>query len=137
AGLDLIAHLGLHLPEVAGDMAFNAVLAMAERGVLAKVGGDFLAIEMRLAAFDPALAFGAKGGALLLAEGVDALGFAIEEGLVVGQAQLGLLDAQRVAAQREIATNFQQFLGRDRIKADLVEEAQQPGLAAKRLNSAV
>src|SRR3990167_6272771 len=104
---------------------------------LDQVGGDFLAVEMRLARFDPALAFGVERAALLGAEGGDAFGFRGEEGLVVGQVQLAVFDAQVIAAQREVATDLQQLVRRHRVEADLVEEAQQPGLAVEGRHLAV
>jgi hypothetical protein len=85
----------LHLPEVAGDMAVDAECRPCrEWRVLAEIGSDFFAVEMRLAGFDPALPFGVEGGALLGTEGVDALGFFAQEILVVGQLQFAVLDAQ-------------------------------------------
>ena len=62
---------------------------------------------MRLAAVDPALALGIEGGALLLAEGGDALRLGIEKLLVVGQGQLAVFDPQRVATEREVAADAQ------------------------------
>ena len=112
-------------------MAFDAVLAMAERGVITQFGRHFFTVEVGLAGLDPALAFGIKGAALLSAEGVDALGFLGQEILVIGQPQFAVFDAQLVAAEREVATDLQQLLGPHRIEADLVEEAQQPGLAVE------
>ena len=63
------------------------MLAGAQRGVFARIRADFLDLEMRLAGCDPALPLSIEGGALLAAEGVDALGFRGEEVLVVGQGQ--------------------------------------------------
>ncbi len=66
-----------------------------------------------------------------------ALGFVSQELLILGQFQGGVLDAQRIAPQREVATDGDQLLSRDRIEADLVEEAQQPGLATKIIDGVI
>ena len=48
---------------------------------------------------------------------------------MLGEAELAFLDAQRIAALREVAANLLQLLVADLIKADLVKEAQKPRLA--------
>ena len=45
-----------------------------------------------------------------------------------GQAKFALFDAQRVIAPGEAFAQRHQFIMADRVKADLVEKAQQPGL---------
>ena len=48
---------------------------------------------------------------------------------IVGIAEGGLLDLQRIGAMRERRAGLEQFLCRHREEPDLVEEPQQPGLA--------
>lgn len=86
---------------------------------------------MSLAAGDPALALVVKRPLLMVAKCANALRLASEKLLVLRQPQRAVLDAQRVASEWEIAANLQQFLRRDRIETQLVEKAQQPGLASK------
>src|SRR5690606_33023604 len=59
-GFDAGTFLDLHLPEVAGDMAIDAVPAGLERRVLADLGHAFVTFEMRLTGVDPALALGGE-----------------------------------------------------------------------------
>ncbi|MNR50030.1 hypothetical protein D3C85_1694930 [compost metagenome] len=83
----------------------------------------FLAVEMGLAAGDPAFAFGVEGRLLLRPERGDAGCFAVEKGLVLGKVELAVFDVQVEAPQGEIPADTQQFIGTDRVKTDLVEEA--------------
>ena len=74
----------------------------------------------------PTLALGFERGLLRLLERGGSRRDGIQERVIVAQAELAVFDAQRIAAVRKRLANLQQFLGADRVKTDLVEEAQQP-----------
>ena len=118
---------GLHLPQIAGDRTLHALLSALQRRLVTRVSRSLLAIEMRLAAGYPALAFLIEGALLMLAKSVDTYRFPLQKLLVLRQPQGTVLNAQRIAAKREIAADLLQFLGRNRVETQLVEDAQQPG----------
>ena len=91
----------------------------------------------RLTGRRPAFTLGREGGALGGAEGGDGLGLLVQEGLVVAQREAPGLGAQPVPAGGEVAPDARQLLAVDRVEADLVEEAQQPGLAGLEVGGAV
>lgn len=90
---------------------------------------------MGLAAGDPAIAFGVKRPLLMVAKRVNALRLASEKLLVFRQPQRAVFDAQRIATEREIAANLQQFIGRNRIETQLIEKRSSHGLPAKSATS--
>lgn len=90
---------------------------------------------MGLAAGDPAIAFGVKSPLLMVAKRVNALRLASEKLLVFRQPQRAVFDAQRIATEREIAANLQQFIGRNRIETQLIEKRSSHGLPAKSATS--
>src|SRR5690554_1277422 len=69
-----------------------------------------------------------KGPVALLLELLNFSGMIRHELLVFGQREAALLDLQRVTPLREVPPNLLQLLMTDFIEADLVKEAQQPGL---------
>ncbi len=69
---------------------------------------------------------------LTLAERGDALGLALEEGMIIVQIEDLLLDTDRGAPLAEIFPQPAQLLFRDRVETDLIEEAQQPRLARRK-----
>jgi hypothetical protein len=97
-------------------VAVDALLTVLERGVFASLRHGFFAVEMRLAAGNPALAFSLERTLLLRTESADALGFLTEKCLIVGEVELAVFDIQIEAPQREVAANAQQFFGADRVE---------------------
>ena len=74
----------------------------------------------------PAFALGLECRLLAALEFRGLAAYGVQERVVIPQAELFLLDAQRVAAIREVFANFQQLFRADFVKPDLIEEAQQP-----------
>ncbi len=95
----------LDLPEIASDVAVDALLARLQWQLFGVWGDAFIALKVGLAVGDPAFAFGVERGLLLSTECRDAFGFAGQEGLVVSHVQGAVFDVQIEAAQREIATD--------------------------------
>ncbi len=126
---DPLTGLHLHLPEVACDMAVDALLAWLQGQLFAAGRSAFVILEVCLAVGDPAFAFSVEGRLLLGSKCCDAVGFAGQEGLVIGQVQGAVFDVQCKAAERKVTADAQQFVGADRVEANLIEETQQPGFA--------
>ncbi|MCY1421199.1 hypothetical protein D9M71_368470 [compost metagenome] len=118
-------------------MAVDTLLTAGQRRLLGRLRGRLFAVEMRLAAGDPALPLGIESAFLLLAKRADGLGFLRQKRLVIRQVQLTVFDVQVEAPEGEILANAQQFIGADRVETDLVEKPQQPWLAIERSNFTV
>ena len=92
---------------------------------------------MGLTVGGPALTLGVKRGLLMRAKRLNLRRLVGQELLILRQLQRGVFDAQRITSQRKIPADGEQLFRRDRIKADLVEEAQQPRLTVKVLHGVI
>ncbi len=135
AGRDTATGFYLDLPEVAGDVAVDALLAVFQRYIFGGLRGQLFTVEMRLATGDPAFALGIECAFLLIAKRVDGLGFPGQERLVLRQVQLTVLDVQVEAPEGEIPADAQQFIGADRVETDLVENRSNQGLPSNAATS--
>src|SRR5690606_27230386 len=84
--------------------------------------------EVQLPILHPALALFLEGALLGCFESLDGLAVRFEEGIVVGEIELGFFYLECETSSDEVGAHFEESLGADRIKSDLVEEAEQPGL---------
>ena len=117
------------LPDVAGSGGFHrSAFRQAVRFLGVQV---LLGFEVDLAACHPALQFLVEGPVAGVGEGADVGVVVFQEALVLAQVEGGLLDPERIAALGEVAADPLQLLGTHFIEADLVEEAQQPGLGER------
>jgi hypothetical protein len=78
----------------------------------------------------PALTLCLEGGLPACLEGRDRRGIGGQKGAVISQTEGAVLYLQLVAAVGKGVARLGQFPGTDRKEADLIKEAQQPGLAA-------
>ena len=137
ARLHRLAGFDQHAPHAARHLRGHGACAFGHGVVGHRRRRVGLAHVFGLAGQAPALALLGKGLLLGGAEGGNALGFGGQELLVGLQREAARLGAQRVAAGGEVAPDLRQFGRADRVEADLVEEAQQPGLAGFKVGRAV
>ena len=116
------------VPDAGGDGRGDGAAAFGDGVFGARGSGDVRRFAVGVqAGCGPAFALGQEG-LLLGALEAGGIGFdGVEEGVVIAQAEILGLDAEGIAAVRERVADFEELFGGDRVEADLVEEAQQPG----------
>ena len=123
-----IARLHQHFPHAAGHRAGHGV-AVAAAGISAGAACKSCGSPIRRPAASQRARSASNAACWPALNARDAVGVRGQERAVVAQAKHVLLDLQPAPPVRKVVAEAQQRLGGDRVEADLVEEAQQPGLA--------
>src|SRR3989454_5798684 len=131
--LHALARLHCHLPHARGHWRTHRFTTF--RNACGRGGRRFFRRfdKLRLAGGRPSLAFGQESGLLILLEYRRLRSDTPQEGVIVAQLEIGLLDLEPVLPTGKCLAHLEEFLGRNRKEANLIEETQQPWRAGLEL----